>query len=91
MPFFKIRSKLKELLSPEMASNGQFALEHVLDAIGKFDPSLVTATYLDGDRSKVVINADIAELITLWQYGYELKTQDMRVHALICKLLKLKV
>lgn len=91
MPFFKIRTKLKETLPPELASNGQYALEHILEAIARVDNSLLTAEYLPTDRSKIIINADLAELITLWKWGYDLKAQDGRVHAMICKLLKIKI
>lgn len=91
MPYFKIRTKLKELLGPEMASNGQYALEHVLDAFGNFDGSIMTGEYLPGDRSKMIINSDIAELLALWSFGYDLKAQDMRVYAMICKLLKITI
>jgi len=87
----KIILKLKEILGPEMATNGQYALEHVLDAIGKVNPSAVTASYVPGDRTKVIVRADIIELITLWSYGWELKDQDMRAQAMICKLLDIKI
>lgn len=87
----KITSSLKETLGPEMASNGQYALEHVLDAVGKTNPSKVTATYVQDDRSKVIVDADIIELITLWKYGYNLQAQDMRAQAMICKLLSIKI
>ena len=74
-----------------MASNGQYALEHVLDAISKHDGSLLTGEYLQGDRTKMIINTDIAELIALWSFGYDLKAQDMRTQAMICKLLDIKI
>ena len=65
----KIILKLKEILGPEMASNGQYALEHILDAIGKVNPLAVTASYVPGDRTKAIVSSDTIELITLWRYG----------------------
>jgi hypothetical protein len=91
MIYFKIRTKLKDTLGPEMATNGQYALEHILDAIGKVNPSAVTASYVPGDRTKAIVSSDIIELITLWSYGYDLKGQDMRAQAMICKLLDIKI
>jgi len=87
----KIRAKLEATLSGEMATNGQYALEHILDAIGRVNPSAVTASYVPGDRTKAIVSSDIIELITLWSYGYDLKDQDMRAQAMICKLLDIKI
>jgi len=91
MPFFKIRTKLNETLPYLQGSGSGIALEHVLDAVGRVNPGKVTATYVTGDRTKIIIDTDIAELITLWKYGTELEGQDGRCHAMICKLLNIKV
>ena len=91
MIYFKIRTKLKDTLGPEMATNGQYALEHVLDAIGKVNPSAVTWVRSQTNDSKMLVEADLIELITLWRYGWELKDQDMRAQAMICKLLDIKI
>ena len=87
----KIILKLKEILGPEMASNGQYALEHILDAIGRVNPSAVTCVRSQTNDSKMLVEADLIELITLWRYGWELKDQDMRAQAMICKLLDIKI
>lgn len=87
----KIKSKLLETVPYLKSYRSGIALEHVLDAIGRINPSKVTATYLGGDRSRVVIDSDIAELIALWKYGMDLKGQDGRCHAMICKLLNIKI
>ena len=87
--FFKIRTKLLETLPYLQNSGSGIALEHVLDAVGRINPSTVTVTKIDNDH--VSLQMDIAQLITLWSYGTELKGQDMRCHALICKLLNIKI
>jgi hypothetical protein len=89
MPFFKIRTKLLETLPYLRQSGSGIALEHVLDAIGRINPSAVTVTKIDNDH--VSLRMDIAELITFWKYGVDLKGQDMRTHASICKLLDIKI
>lgn len=89
MLFFKLRSKILETLSPEMVTDSKISLEHVIEAVGRVNPLMVTATYLPDDRTKVIIEADIAELITLWSIGFELKAQSADTHALIAKLLKI--
>jgi hypothetical protein len=85
-----IRKRLATLLPKEMVSNGQVALEHVLLGINhtSASPDVMTASYTGQDRKQVICNADFIELITLWRWGYELKSQDNRCMALCCKLLR---
>ena len=90
MMFFKIRTKLLETVPYLKDAGSGIALEHVLDAIGRANPSKVTVT-MSSDRSKGIIDIDIAELISLWSFGTDLKGQDMRCHAKICKLLNIKI
>lgn len=89
MLFFKVRTKLKETLPADLASNGQYALEHVLEAIARVNSS-VLVVQRSSQENKVLIETNLAELITLWRWGYELKDQDGRTHAMIAKLLNIQ-
>ncbi len=81
-----IRKKLKKILPPEHAVNGQYALEHILMGVSMVSPMVLTAR--KHGENEAIISMEFAELITLWSWGLELKAQDNRAKALICKLLK---